>query len=136
VAALRNVPGDHVLLGTRARAGGVAAAAGLAAFALLGLAGNRAIDRAGDAQRRGDPAAAVAEARSARRWAPWSAEPYRIESRARGGDAALLRRALARDPNDWALWAALADATTGPVAKRAAATAARLNPLGAGAPSG
>jgi hypothetical protein len=94
----------------------------LAAFAAVGLAGNAAIAR-------GDAAAA-------RRWAPWSAEPYRIESRARGGDPALLRQALAKEPHDWSLWAALADATTGPERRRAAAKAARLNPLGAGAPTG
>jgi hypothetical protein len=122
VAAVRNRPGDRLSLGTGSRAAGVAGAVVLAAFAAVGLAGNAAITR-------GDAAAA-------RRWAPWSAEPYRIESRARGGDPALLRQALAKEPHDWSLWAALADATTGPERRRAAATAARLNPLGAGAPTG
>jgi hypothetical protein len=108
----------------------------VAAFALVGLAGNRAIDHAADALRRGDSSAAAAQARSARRFAPWSAEPYRIESDARGGDPALLRRALVRDPHDWSLWASLAAVTSGPERRRAAALAARLNPLGAGAPTG
>jgi hypothetical protein len=146
VAALRNgnrsrtrdspVPSNSLLLGTKMRAAGLAGIVGLAAFALVGLAGNRGLDRAADALRRGDTAAAAAEARSAHRFAPWSAEPFRIESQARGGDAGLLREALARDPHDWSLWAALADATAGPERRRAAEMAARLNPLGAGAPSG
>jgi len=136
VAALKVVPSNRLLLGTKSRTVALVGALGLAAFALVGLAGNRAIDRAADALRRGDTASASAEARSARRFAPWSAEPYRIDSRARGGDAALLREALARDPRDWSLWAALAETTTGPERRRAAEMAARLNPLGAGAPTG
>jgi hypothetical protein len=121
VAALRNAPAARRELPGRARTVGVAAAVGLAAFAVVGLAGNRAL--------------ANGDVRAAERWAPWSAEPYRLESRARGGDAALLRRALARDPHDWSLWAALARVGTGPERRRAALMAARLNPLGAGAPS-
>ncbi len=134
VAALRSVPSDNLSLGTRQRAAGVVAAVALAVFALVGLAGNRAVERAADALRANDPARAQAEARSARRFAPWSAEPYRIESQARGGDPGLLRAAIERDPRDWSLWAALADTATGVEKRRAAAMAARLNPLGAGAP--
>jgi hypothetical protein len=136
VAALRSSPSNTVSPGTKLRAAGVAAALGLAAFALIGLAGNRAIARAAEALRANDAPRAQAEARSARRWAPWSAEPYRIESQARGGDEVLLRAAIRRDPHDWSLWAALADAASGPEKRRAAAMAARLNPLGGGAPSG
>jgi hypothetical protein len=124
VAALRpDRPSTSLLQGTRSRAPALVATLALAAFAAVGLAGNRAI--AG-----GDVAAA-------KRWAPWSAEPYRIESRRRGGDAELLREAIRRDPNDWSLWGALAQVASGPERKRAAAMAARLNPLGAeNAPTG
>jgi hypothetical protein len=131
-----SVPSNSLLLGTKGRAAALVGVVAVAAFSLVGLAGNRALDRAADALRRGDSAAAAAEARSARRWAPWSAEPYRIESHARGGDPALLRRAVVRDAHDWSLWASLAAATSGPERRRAAAMAARLDPLGAGAPSG
>jgi hypothetical protein len=116
-AALSAVPSDKLQLGTKGRAAGLAGIAVLALFAAVGFLGNRAIAE-------GDVAAT-------RRWAPWSAEPDRIE-----GDAASLRRAIAKDPHDWSLWAALARATTGPERRRAAALAARLNPLGANAPSG
>jgi hypothetical protein len=57
-------------------------------------------------------------------------------SDARGGDAAALRRAVRLDPLDWSLWAELARAAQGDEARRAATRAARLNPLGANAPSG
>jgi hypothetical protein len=136
VAVLRAAPAERLALRRPARVVGVAAAAGVAALAVVGLEGNRALDGAAAALRRGDAAAAAADARSARRWAPWSAEPDRIEAAARSGDPALLRRAVAKEPNDWSLWAALADATTGAERRRAAATAARLNPLAAAAPSG
>jgi hypothetical protein len=115
-------PSDKLQLGARSRAAGVATVCVLAVLAAVGLAGNAAISR-------GDAAAA-------RRWAPWSPAPYLLESRARGGDAVLLRKALAKEPSDWSLWAALAHVAQGPERRRAAERAARLNPLGAGAPSG
>jgi hypothetical protein len=122
VAALRMVPRDAVLQGTRSRAVGLAAALGLAVFAAVGLAGNRAI--------------AADDVAAGKRWAPWSAAPYRIESRLRGGDAGALREAIERDPNDWSLWGALARVATGAERERAAREAARLNPLGESAPTG
>ena len=51
VAALRSSPSNTVLLGTKLRTAGVLATLVLAAFALVGLAGNRAISRAADALR-------------------------------------------------------------------------------------
>jgi hypothetical protein len=116
VAAFRSTPSNNVSLGTRGRAVALAATLGIAVFAGLGLAGNRAIAD-------GDRAAA-------KRWAPWSAAPYL------DGDAAALREGIRRDPHDWRLWAQLAQATTGAERRRAAAMAARLNPLGANAPTG
>ncbi|HET7043801.1 MAG TPA: O-antigen ligase family protein [Gaiellaceae bacterium] len=127
---------DRVSLAPSERALGLAAAAAVFAFALVGLVGNSAVAAAQDALRRGDDASALASARRARTWAPWAAEPWRLASAARGGDPAALRRAIARDPHEWRLWAALRDAATGPERRRAAAKAARLNPLGANAPSG
>jgi hypothetical protein len=134
VAAL-SAPSDEMSL-ARERALGLAAAAGVFAFALVGLVGNSATASAQDALRRGDDGKALAEAHRARSWAPWAAEPWRIASAARGGDPASLREAIARDPNEWSLWAALRDVETGAERRRAATRAARLNPLGANAPSG
>jgi hypothetical protein len=122
VAALRSDLVTSKSQGRRDRALGLAAALALAVFAAVGLAGNRAIAS-------GDVAAG-------KRWAPWSAEPYRAESRARGGDVGPLREAIRRDPNDWSLWAALAQVARGAERERAAREAARLNPLEENAPTG
>jgi hypothetical protein len=141
LAALRGRPvlrrrPESPPLGSLSRAVGVTAAASVGALALVGLVGNSAIASARDALRAGNVPEALAAARTGRRWAPWSAEPWRIESQARGGDRAALRRAIALDPNDWSLWAELAAASSGNESRRAAARAARLNPLGSTAPSG
>ncbi|HEY6029710.1 MAG TPA: hypothetical protein VIU44_04070, partial [Gaiellaceae bacterium] len=100
-----------------------------------GLVGNRRIAQA-DAYRSAHDPRALAAARSAGRWAPWSAEPLRVQYEATGS-LPLLRRAIAKDPHDWSLWQLLAEHGSGAEKRRAAAKAARLNPLGAGkAPSG
>jgi hypothetical protein len=136
VAALHRAPGPRVALAIAGRTAAVCAAAALAALAFAGLIGNAAVARGRNAVRAGDAPAALAAARQARRWAPWSAAPWRIMSDARGGDLAALRRAVQLDPHDWSLWAELARSASGVESRRAAARAARLNPLGAGAPSG
>lgn len=133
LAALR--ARDAVPLGRGGRAAGAALVLGLAAFALVGLVGNRRIAQA-DAYRRAHDPRALAAARSAAGWAPWSAEPLRVQY-AVTGSLPLLRRAIAKDPHDWSLWQLLAEHGSGAEKRRAAAKAARLNPLGAGrAPSG
>lgn len=127
---------DDSSLSSRSRVAGAAAVVGLAAFALVALVGNRRIDQAAAARRTGDDARAFTAARSADRWAPWSAEPLRVEYEVTGS-LPLLRAAIARDPHDWSLWQLLADRSSGAEKRRAAARAARLNPLGAGtAPTG
>lgn len=132
-AAIR--PRDTVSQGRPGRAAGAVLALGLAAFALVGLVGNRKLDRA-DAYRRTHDPRALAAARSAAAWVPWSAEPLRVEF-AVTGSLPVLRRAIAKDPHDWSLWQLLADRSSGPERERAAAMAARLDPLGAGsAPTG
>ncbi|HSP73282.1 MAG TPA: O-antigen ligase family protein [Gaiellaceae bacterium] len=134
-ALARPLPGDESSLGRGGRAAGVAVALGLAAFALVGLVGNRRIAQA-EAYRRANDPRALAAADSAARWAPWSAEPLRVRY-AVTGSLPLLRRAIAKDPHDWSLWQLLAEHGSGAEKRRAAAKAARLNPLGAGkAPSG
>src|SRR6185437_15280313 len=127
VATLDACSPARVRLGTPSRTAGVAAAVALGGLAFAGLIGNAAIARGQDAVRVGDEPAALAAARRARRWAPWSAEPWRILSEARGGDVRALRRAVRLDPSDWSLWAELARNASGVEARRAASEAARLN---------
>lgn len=121
-------------LSARTRVVVLAAALGVAAFSGIGLLGNKALADADGALRSGHTLRAAERARSALRWAPWSAEAQRLlaEAQLAEGDAANaranLRRAVAADPRDWTLWFALAQTTSG--AERAAALveARRLNP--------
>ena len=107
----------------------------LAAFAILTALGNVPLGRARDALASSDYALAKAEARRARRWAPWSAEPLRIlgEAQLNDGESQAardsLRRALKKEPINWELWVDLALVTSGPERKAAIRRAAQLNPL-------
>ncbi len=117
-----------------ARAVGVAIAIVLGACALVGLLGNTALTKANDAADVGNWSKAESKARKAMRWAPWSAEPWRLLAEAqlaRGRDAeaqGTFRKAVAKDPHDWTLWFGLAQATDGRQRRRALAQARRLNP--------
>jgi tetratricopeptide (TPR) repeat protein len=123
-------------ISTRFRAGGLAAAFVLAAFAFVGLVGNSALAASEEAARAGDVERAEAEARKAARWAPWSSAPWEqlAEVRfARGAAAAArasLRKAIEKDPRNWSLWYELALRSDTKAAQRVAlARARRLNPL-------
>jgi O-antigen ligase len=111
---------------------GAAMVVGLAG--LIGLAGNIALARAGNAARAGDWRTAAANARTARAWAPWSAQPWQQLGEAQLGEgntsaaAACFRSAIAKSPGDWNLWFDLARATTGEVQRAALDRAARFNP--------
>jgi O-antigen ligase/polysaccharide polymerase Wzy-like membrane protein/tetratricopeptide repeat protein len=102
------------------------------AVALAGQAPLSASDDALAAARFED---ALADARRARRWMPWSAAPLRLlgEARLALGDRAAARAAfeaaVQKDPNDWSGWLRLAAVSTGEVRRRAEARAAHLNPL-------
>jgi len=108
-----------------ARLGILAVAAALAAVATVAQAGNAATADAHEALDRGDAEAARRAAERARRFAPWSAEPWRLlgEADLAAGRLPLarerLRRAAAEDPGAWETWLALAFATQD--AERAAA---------------
>jgi hypothetical protein len=124
-----------IVLGTRARAGLLAATVGLAAFAFVGLVGNQALAASEDAQERGQLGRAEDEARTAIRWGPWSAAGWErlagvrfAQDDSRGARAALLE-AIERDPGDWALWYDLGVASEGREQLRAYREAARHNPL-------
>jgi hypothetical protein len=83
----------------------------------------------------GPPAHAAREARRAAAIQPWSTDPWRrlaaVDSAAGSyADAqAALRRALAKDPGDWSLWFALAQASNGKQRVAAMNRVATLDPL-------
>jgi hypothetical protein len=106
----------------------VSALAALTAAALLAYAGTARLTAAQDALRAGDPARAAADARSALRFAPFSADAWRAIGDAESS-AAAYRRALALDENDWSLWLRLAAVTRGEPHRLALREAMRLNPL-------
>ncbi|MDP1846707.1 MAG: O-antigen ligase family protein [Solirubrobacteraceae bacterium] len=129
-------PADRAVNPARARTVAVAVAVGLVAFSLVGLVGNRALDDANAALLRGDHAAVAAAARTAERWAPWSAQAKRLRGlaefrlgRAEAGRSKL-REAARRTPDDWRIWYDLGIASTGSQRARAFVRAATLNPMG------
>jgi len=109
---------------------------GLAAVAFVGLIGSNALAASEDAANAAPPdyAKAESEARKARRWAPWSSEPWQRlgDAQLAEGDAAGARtsftKAIAKQPKDWELWLSLAEASAGADRRRALAHATRLNP--------
>ncbi len=102
---------------------------------VLGLLGNRASAASARAASRGDWRLAASGAHDAARFEPWSSEPSRLlgEARLAAGDDAAARvsfgRALAKDPDRWDLWLALARASRGRARTADLARARALNPL-------
>jgi O-antigen ligase len=117
------------------RALGLIVAASLCALSILGFAGNRAATDGSEALDRSDLHTAEVEARRARRWEPWSAEPWRLlgEAQLEAGEVgraqASFRRGLDKDGGDWELWLDLALASEGAERQNALAHVSRLNPL-------
>ena len=103
--------------------------------ALLIHLGNRAADSSTSALQAGRLSDASGDARRARRWMPWAAEPWRLlgESKLAAHDDAAARaslhRALDRNRHDWIVWYDLAEVTRGAAHASALAEALRLNPL-------
>ena len=129
--------GERVwFLSLNARAAVVAASLALAAFSVVGLVGNRALADGESALNAGRITRAADRARAALRWTPWSAQAHRLLAEAQLADGDIesargnLREAVAADPQDWKLWFALAQTTSGAEGERALAEARRLNPLG------
>jgi O-antigen ligase len=119
------------------RVAAAAAAIALAGVALVGLVGASAAAASQDAAQASPPDYDEAEgqARKARRWAPWSSEPWQRlgEAQFALGELAAaresFREAIDKEPSDWELWFDLAQASTGSERRRALAEATRLNPL-------
>jgi O-Antigen ligase len=131
VAAREDAP---VRIAGALRAAAIVALVPLIALSFVGHVGNNALARSVDATARGDYGQAAADARNARRWAPWSYEPWQRlgEAQLAARDLAAarysFRRALERDPENWVLWYDLAAANRGKAKARALEIAARLNP--------
>ena len=125
---------EPLVRGTAVRLGLLAVVAVTGTAALLGLFGNRALARTSDAMRHGDVRAALSAADDARRWAPWSSQPYAALAAVRRlqGDRAgareAYRRAAAKDPGDWELWLQLLSLSSGDERARALARLTVLNP--------
>jgi hypothetical protein len=118
--------------------GRVLAAGGLAALAaagILALAGSTRLAAASDAEAGRHFEIAAERARSALRFAPWSADAWLVIARSRlalgerSGARAAFRSAVGLDGSDWQTWSELAAVSSGEGRRAALAEAARLNPL-------
>lgn len=107
---------------------------GVAGIAIVGLLGNVPESRAADAIQARAWTRAATEARRETRWAPWSADGWRRLGQAEVGQNKLgaaernLRKAIAKDPNNWDRWFDLALATTGATQRHALERGLALNP--------
>jgi O-antigen ligase len=117
-----------------ARLAAVAPLAAVTVFVFVMHAGNTALARSETSLEHGELDRAADEARTARRWLPWSFEPWHrlAEAQLAAGDApaarASLREAIDRDSRNWSLWYALAVASNGAERAEALGRAAALNP--------
>jgi hypothetical protein len=116
------------------RAAVLALVAPLVAFAFILQVGNAAIANAARAADRGDSARAVAQARRAKAWNPWSYQPWELLGEVelargdRGPARQSFRTAIAKDHANWTLWLDLAKASKGRARRQALARAAVLAP--------
>ena len=107
----------------------------IAVFSMVGLVGNRALADAAREVDNGDFRAGAADARTAMRWAPWSAEAHQHLGRALAGlgreeqGRASLLEAANMNPGDWRIWYDLGIASSGRQRERAFIRAATLNPM-------
>jgi tetratricopeptide (TPR) repeat protein len=131
-------PGESLrALPSRLRVATLVAAIPLAAFVFAAQLGNNALGASDRAAAADDQPKAAADARRARRWLPWSAEPWQRlgEAQLAAGNVEAARRsfqeALDRDPAEWSAWLDLAHATQGRERADALSRANRLNPRGA-----
>jgi len=136
VALLLAARGEETpAFGRAGRALGIVLAGCLGILVLAGFVGNRAATTGANALDRADLPTAEAQARTARRWEPWSGEPWRLlgEAQLERGDVERARgsflHGLDRDGGDWQLWLDLALASRGNERRAALAHVARLNPL-------
>ncbi len=135
--AFRSSADAGLVPGLRARIVAGAVAVSLAGVAFAGLVGASALSASEDAAAASSPDwdDAEHEARKARRWAPWSSEPWQrlgdaqLERGDLAGARTSFRKAIVKEPTDWLLWFRLAEASSGEDRRNALAEAERLNPL-------
>jgi hypothetical protein len=126
--------GSTVRFSRPLRIGALAVLVPLIALTFVGHVGNNALERSFEATARDDYTRGADEARIARRWAPWSVEPWQRlgEAQLAAGDLAAartsFRSAIERDSENWGLWYELATASEGRARERALVRAERLNP--------
>jgi hypothetical protein len=119
------------------RALGLAVAAAVGAFSLVGLLGNSALATSDSATAAGNYPKGERYAHRATTWMPWSGAPWRALGAARRsrGEIAQARSAFARaaaeDSGDWRAWYGLALTSRGSARRSAFRKAVLLNPRGA-----
>jgi O-Antigen ligase len=136
VALVRSAGGERSLPASAAVRSSLAVGAVALGLVAVGThVGNGATAEAHDALDRGDADAARREALRARRFLPWSAEPWQLLGEAELAAGRIepgrghLRRATSEDPGSWSAWLSLALATRGAERERALERARALNPL-------
>jgi O-antigen ligase len=123
-------------LRNRVRFAVLAAVVPLSAFVFVTQLGNDALSASETAAAADEEASAAVQARRARRWLPWSAEPWQRLGEAQlaaghvGAAARSFREAVERDPDEWSAWLDLALATRGRERAEARARTIELNPRG------
>jgi hypothetical protein len=104
-------------------------------LALGGLIGNLSLSSSAKAAHTGHWSAAASDARRARFFAPWSAQPWEALGHAQLGlgqkanALASYRKAVAKDPQNAQLWVELAQVEHGPARWKAFSRAITLDPL-------
>ena len=113
----------------------VAASLALTGVTAVGLVGNSALAAAATKANAGSWPQAQRLARTAARWAPWSAESYVVlgDAQLAQGDRASARMSFARavelDGQDWRSWYELASVSPRGAQRTSFEQIARLNPL-------
>jgi O-antigen ligase len=123
------------LLTLRIRVPLVAVVLVLFVAALVGLRGNLALAASNNAADQLSWVKSAREARAAMGWAPWSSDPWRQLAEAQYAQGQFpaartnFRKAIAKDPDNWLLWAELGVSSEGQARHIAIEQAFRLNPL-------
>jgi tetratricopeptide (TPR) repeat protein len=135
LVAARGAGAEPWMLPMRARISITGMVLVLFVAALVGLKGHLAIATSNNAARESRWQDSARHAGDAKRWMPWSSEPWRLQGEAqyaRGNFAAAranFRKAISKDPNNWLLWADLATVGTHGTWRAPARRALELNPL-------
>jgi tetratricopeptide (TPR) repeat protein len=123
------------LLTRRVRIGAVTGLVAIGGFVFVALIGNLALAASNGSADRLKWQDSAKQARRAAHWLPWSSDPWRQLAEAQYAQGhfsaaqANFRNAIAKDPNNWLLWAELGVSSEGTARRAAIEHAIRLNPL-------